>query len=301
MAKDITTLIPDIEKLVTSGTDVPAPTSMSNDIALAYSRQLRKRSGSRKPDTLFFSELGSPCDRKLWYGYHKQELAEPIPPSAKVKFMYGDMLESLVLQLCRDAGHSVTDEQREVEYNVPGTKYRVRGRIDAVVDGLLVDVKSVTKHSEKKFYGGLRDDPFGYYAQLNGYASVMEHTEAGFLTIQKELGHIKMFPIKQSDTSFATSVARAVGVVELSDTAMMTVPRLEPVDANSAGTNKKLCTTCSYCPYKYVCWEGELRAFSYSGKVELLTQVASVPRVPELNINELRKNGGGTEDEDIVS
>ena len=87
--------------------------------------------------------------------HHRPDLAETISPSTRVKFLYGDILESLVLQLARDAGHEVSDEQKSVEWKHDSSGYSVRGRIDAVIDGVVVDVKSVTKMSERKFHDGL--------------------------------------------------------------------------------------------------------------------------------------------------
>ena len=59
--------------------------------------------------------------------------------------MYGDIIETLVLWLARQAGHEVKWEQKEV--SIDG----VTGHIDAVIDGVLADLKSCSPFSYKKF------------------------------------------------------------------------------------------------------------------------------------------------------
>jgi hypothetical protein len=248
-----------------------------------YVRQLKKRDKVRDAKTLYFSELGDTCPRRMWFKYHKPNIGEALRSETKIKFIYGDMLEALVLQLARDSGHSVEREQEVVEYVDDATGWRVRGRIDAVIDGHVVDVKSVTKQSERKFHDGLVDDPFGYYGQLNGYANVLKSKEMGFLTIQKELGHINYFPFGSDDKVFNHTVNRAIKSVDR-DTPIDDV--LSPVAQSATSKNKKLCTTCSYCPFKRECFPA-LRAFAYSNKVEFLTEVVDVPRVPEIDLNKV--------------
>jgi hypothetical protein len=162
----------------------------------------------------------------------------------------------------------------------------VSGRIDAVINSVLVDVKSTTKLGQAKFDNGLQDDPFGYKAQLSGYATALGLKEAGFLTIQKELGHIKYYPIRVDSKTFEKDAQKAVKAVQ---TPLEELPRLEPVAQSTTSPNMKLNTTCSYCAYKQDCWkeanEGAgLRMFSYSGKVEFLVAVNKQPKVEEILI-----------------
>ena len=87
-------------------------------------------------DAIRFSSLGK-GDRQLWYdsqGFEKEELTA----KTYFKFLYGDVIEQLVLFLCKEAGHEVTHEQEEIE--VDG----VLGHIDAIIDGVVVDVKSAS-------------------------------------------------------------------------------------------------------------------------------------------------------------
>lgn len=261
---------------------VSAPLDIPSEIDIAYHKQVGKREEKVREDkTLYFSEIGDVCTRRMWYKYHTPSGGDDITPVTRIKFLYGDMLESLVLQLASDAGHKVERKQEGVEYVHSSSGWRVRGRIDAVIDGVVVDVKSVTKMSERKFHEGLTDDPFGYYGQLNGYASVLKNPDAGFLTIQKELGHIHYFPQTVDPSVFAYGMARAVAAIEAGepkDAPLLSVP------ASATSKNEKLCTTCSYCPFKRNCFP-HVRAFAYSNKVEFLTKVVDLPRVPEIDLD----------------
>lgn len=231
----------------------------------------------RPAKTIYFSELGDPCPRKLNYRVNSPELAESIDGNTRLKFFYGDVLESLVLSLAEASGHTVSDKQRRVELELDNS-WKVKGRIDAVIDGTLVDVKSTTKFGEEKFKNGLQDDPFGYKMQLGGYAVALELPSCGFLTIQKELGHVGYYPIEVSKQAVLDGAHAAVSYVERP---LQELPRLDPVPQSKTSKNKKLCTTCSYCSYKKHCWP-EMRTFLYSDGPVFLTEVVDVPRVSEL-------------------
>jgi hypothetical protein len=212
------------------------------------------------------------------------EAASAIDGNLRIKFFYGDMLEELVLGLAKASGHSVEGQQQRVEYDV-GDGWKIRGRIDAIIDGVPVDVKSVTKFSEEKFKNGLKDDPFGYYMQLCGYATTLNSSDAGFLTIQKELGHINYYPIEVNTGLFKLQAAHAVEVV--TEKTPDGLKRMASVPQSATSKNMKLCTSCSYCAYKEECWKeanggAGLRTFLYSSGPIYLTEVADVPRVTEV-------------------
>lgn len=288
--KNIHTLVEDIHHLVLNGRGGDADVDgYLVDLGMAYKTLIVPENKVRKPDTLYFSEIGTPCKRKLWYKVHYDGVKEQLAPHTRIKFGYGHILEALVLQLARDAGHTVEDEQRRVEWVHP-SGWRVSGRIDAVVDGVLVDVKSVSKFGKKKFEDGLVDDPFGYKAQLNGYATVLKNESSGFLTIEKELGHIDYFHVGSYDEhAWQHTVDEAVNAVSSATVVDRTV---SDVPQSKTSKNMKLDVQCSYCEFKGECWKdannGEgLRGFIYSNKVEWLTQVVDTPRVPEIDYGEI--------------
>ena len=273
--KSITTLVDDMYGLVSGAT---APATTNNGVTISYDKWFTERATEREKKVLYFSEVGDPCPRRLWYRYNQPEVATKPDGRALLKFFYGDMLEELVLNVAEDAGHSVTSKQERVIYDI-GDGWVVRGRIDAVIDGVVVDVKSVTKYSEEKFKNDLQDDPFGYYQQLNGYAAALNNDTAGFVTIQKELGHVNYYPIEVNKGLFRMQAEHAVETVSLETPD--TINRLPAVAQSKTSKNKKLCTSCSYCNYKKQCWP-EMRTFMYSSGPEFLVEVVDTPRVLEI-------------------
>lgn len=272
--KTIDTLVADIYSVVSGS--LHNATSNTN-VSVSYDKWFTPRGSERDEKVLYFSEVGTPCPRQLWYKYNAPEIATKPDGNLLLKFFYGDILEELVLNVSESAGHKVEAKQERVLYEVGGGWY-VRGRIDAVIDGVVVDVKSVTKYSEEKFKGGLVDDPFGYYQQLNGYAAALNNDTAGFVTIQKELGHINYYPIQVDKGFFAQQASFAVETVTSN---IAEIPRLEAVPQSKTSKNKKLCTACSYCSFKSECWP-EMRTFLYSHGPEFLVDVVDVPRVMEV-------------------
>lgn len=270
--KSINTLVEDIYNLAKAEGVKPATTHFG----VSYTKWWDDP-WQRKPNTLSFSEVGKPCLRQLWYDVNVPHTKEPIDAGLRIKFLYGDMLEDLVLSLAESAGHTVEKQQEKVKYDV-GNGWFISGRIDAVIDGVVVDVKSTTKYGVKKFENNLVDDPFGYKHQLTGYAAGLGIDSAGFITIQKELGHIAYFPQEVDKGHFhAQAVAATEAVMEEENT----LPRLPDVPMSSSSKNKKLCTTCSYCGYKKECWP-HVRTFLYSNGPVFLTEVVDEPRVKEV-------------------
>ena len=293
--KTIDTLADDIKAMFTDANAGTATTlteqamaKFGAGVALAVNRSLEaRRVEGRKPRTLYMSEIGQPCKRKLWYGYHQKALAEPMQGHTLFKFLYGDIIEETALLLAEAAGHTVELRQQPIEILLPND-WKVRGRIDAVVDGVLVDVKGVSPFGYKKFEEGLTDDndSFGYRGQLAGYNYSGSWERQGFLAIDKQNGKVGFF-------EQATIPAEEVMDNALEARSAVDRPAAPPraFDAKPEGTsgNMKLGVECSYCPYKQVCWRDSnggkgLRAFAYSYGPVFLTEVKREPKVTELTL-----------------
>jgi hypothetical protein len=262
--------------------------SISDDSAVAFGQRLahhiRNRiNDERRTPVLRLSNLGSPCNRKLWYSINTPGDGEKLPAEARIKFLFGDILEELLLFLAQEAGHLVTGQQDEV--NVNG----VVGHRDAVIDGRLVDCKSASSYSFKKFQAnGLReDDPFGYLVQLGAYLHgsagdgvVQEHDLASFLVIDKQLGKITLDTYAKSDIDYDKMVDDKRAMLAQPEPP----PREYKAEPDGKSGNMALGVACSYCPFKAKCWP-DMRTFIYSSGPKFLTKVVNVPRVPEVDSN----------------
>ncbi len=271
---------------------VPKLDQFGVDVSKAIVRQMGNRVKVRDPRTLYASEIGKPCHRQIWYSYHKPELAEKMAPHTYLKFLYGDVLEELLLFLAEASGHTVEHKQHScvAEYTSPdtGKVWHIRGRLDAVIDGCIVDVKSASSYSFRKFStsGALRDDdPFGYIPQINFYddgtvGSKTVAPESGlyFFVINKETGKLLVVEV---ETYINTHTAVIPPLVEALEGDIEVLKRM-PTKVEKNG-NEGLCVNCQYCPYKKTCWGKKLRVFMYAGgKPKFLVKVVSTPRVAEV-------------------
>lgn len=248
---------------------------------LLRSRLTRRQSKSGE-GVLRFSSLGKQ-DRQLWYAANKPETAEKMHGKQNFKFLYGDVLEVLLLFLAKESGHEVTHLQHEVE--VDG----VHGHTDAVIDGVPTDCKSASPFAYKKFEDGsyVFDDPFGYVKQLSGYAHALNKTErAGFLVADKVNGDICFAPL---DAAYIKANPPSPRITELRSVVNSSEPPprcYAPVPEGKSG-NMKLDVGCSYCPFKNECWKDAnggqgLRKFFYSRGPVWLTKVVKEPKVDEI-------------------
>jgi len=300
----IDTLIDDIYSLLDEGTPLTEEACESlNSYGWAQSEILEQRLSPRgnEDQRLRLSSIGKPCVRQLWYGLHASHHREPLMPHTRLKFLYGDLIETMLLELVRRSGHLVEGEQGSILVNDVG------GHRDCVIDGMLVDVKSASPYSFKKFQGGLQreDDAFGYLTQLGSYLLgskddplVTYKNEAAFLVIDKVSGHIYLdrhtFTEEDFDNIKRNIEERKGALSKPPNTSVGTPdpvpPRaFEPVDQNKPNLktgwvngNKKLAVNCSYCDFKDHCWP-ELRTFLYSSGPVFLTHVEKEPNnVPEV-------------------
>src|SRR5688572_9898494 len=240
----------------------------------------QKEEGTRSP--LRMSNLGSPCDRKLWYSVNRPDIKEDLQPRARLTFLYGEIIENLVLALAKEAGHRVEGVQDELE--IEG----VLGHRDAVIDGVTVDIKSANSRMYQKFskpVEELKKDIWftSYIDQLQLYMEaarddplVTVKKAGAFVAFDKEMGHITTLFIKKED-GYRDRVKRKISTVSSS-----TPPERGFMDEpDGASGNRKLCTYCSYCAYKKECWSG-LRTFVSSAGPKFLTKVQREPNLLEV-------------------
>ena len=235
----------------------------------------------RSTPSLRMSNLGTRCLRKLWYEINTPEKGEELTGDTRMKFLYGDILEELLLFLAKEAGHEVTGEQDTLSIN------GVDGHRDAVIDGVLVDVKSASSYSYKKFAEGTlaQDDAFGYIDQINAYLAasrddplVRDKGRAAFLAVDKTLGKLTVMSTPANGVNYEKKITEIRHVLSQPEPPKKYYTD-EPMGESG---NRKLGVSCSYCPFKKECWPG-LQVFKYSDKHVYLTKVAKAPRVEKVD------------------
>lgn len=279
MSKTIDTLVTDIYSLFDGefSFDEGAVTEFGHTLAKLIASRVEER---KNGGSLRMSNLGTPCKRKLWFEVNHPDLAEKLTGQTRFKFLYGDLVEALVLFLAKAAGHEVVGEQDEME--IEG----VKGHRDAVIDGVLVDVKSASPAGFKKFAAHTLpdDDSFGYMDQLFAYLwasqddpALQEKGKAAFLAVDKTLGHMAVDMYPQNSIDYK---ARVTEIKELvNNKTSMPERGFSDVPEGKSG-NRKLGISCSYCPFKGNCWP-VLEKFIYAKGPVWLTHVARPPRVEQ--------------------
>jgi hypothetical protein len=232
--------------------------------------------------SLRLSQMGEKCPSALWHSIHSAAHAEPFPPWVRIKFDYGHILESYVIELCKAAGHEVTGEQDELILD------GVKGHRDCVVDGCTVDVKSLNSRSFQALKAGMApQDIFlrDYLDQLDGYVvaaiddPLVRVKDRGYiLAIDKTLGHLHLEEHICRPTNIRQRIIeykRCVGLDKPPACKCNTV-------ADGKSGNIKLDVKASYNSHKWDCFPN-LRCFLYASGPVYLTKVNRVPDVPEIN------------------
>ena len=285
--KKITSLIKDIYNLFKEDKGCKLSDSKRDKIIDTCVENIRKQlttsiMGKDKDEArLRMSNVGYP-DRQLWYQFQNVE-GERLRDNDPIKFLYGHIIEELVFCFAELAGHKVTDRQKET--NLGG----IKGHIDGRIDNILVDVKSASPMSFRKFEDKVlySDDPFGYIDQLSSYATAEKADEAGFLVMNKLSGELCFMELNELEiTNTEERIKYLKGMIK-SDTPP---DRCYSDIPEGKSGNYKLNVNCSYCAFKKDCWSDVnggvgLRAFDYKRGRVYLTRVSKVPDVPEVRIN----------------
>ena len=222
------------------------------------------------------SNVGKP-DRQLWYEVNDPGGGEPLPASAHIKFMYGDLQEQLLILLAKLAGHDVQYEQDTIE--VDG----IKGHLDCIIDGYVVDVKSASRFAFPKFSKGTLlepgNDSFGYIGQLAGYVHAKTPGQKGyFFAVNKDLGHLALLEVpaeRLAEYDIPERIDYAKKMVQ------GPIPeRCYPDKEDGKSGNRILDVGCSYCSRKFQCWP-DLRTYYYSTGPKYFTVVQKPPKVKE--------------------
>lgn len=284
--KQIETLVQDIYDLLGDQNPLEGLKRDNNVLARMFAGRMESLVANRvlfpepRVPRLSPSNIGKPCERQVWLGVNKPEVAEQLKPEVRLKFLYGDMIEELLLFLAEAAGHTVEGRQDRVE--IEG----IYGNRDAIIDGVLCDVKSASTYSFNKFRdGGLVDnDPFGYVGQIQTYLEasiedplITDKTRCAFFVMDKTLGHICLDIHPKVEFDVREITRRKVAMVASKE---MPKRQFDPIPEGKSG-NMKLPMVCSYCDVKHGCHEN-IRTFIYSSGPVYLTEISKEPNVLEI-------------------
>ena len=281
--KNLSTLVEDIYQTVTdiTGGNKEVPDELLNELGQKIARTIKTWSTPQHHNKfkLRMSNIGRPA-RQLYYSQKDtQEIKHHA--STQIKFLYGHIMEDLLIFLTKLSEHAVTDEQKEVL--VDG----VLGHMDCKIDGEVIDIKTASGFGFKKFKNKTlaEDDPFGYVSQLAGYERAEGTDNGGFLALNKESGELTLYQPEDLDkpnvNTLISNIESALKGEAPPDKCY------KPIKSGSKG-NMKLPMGCVYCSHKFVCNadtnDGKgLRVFKYAKGLEYMTKVVSLPKVEEIH------------------
>jgi hypothetical protein len=235
---------------------------------------------------LRMSNIGTK-DRKLYYDSRTgPEEQRGFKPKDYVKFLYGHMLEHLIIFLAREAGHEVTNEQEEVELD------GVQGHKDCHIDGCLVDIKSASPYSFNKFADGsfaaddFRNDSFGYRYQLSGYfeADRPDEDEVAWVVVNKEDGGICVTSFEHFELPSASKrIQRAKQITDKNNTKLPERCWEPTIDKQGNKLVPKLCTYCPHLRNSNRCWGNDVKVHQYANGPKFFLEVNSNIRVPDIS------------------
>lgn len=306
----IDTLIADINMVLENHTSVDEDKEVFKAFAVGAVTSLRRRMSAQEarprrwhtPEipVLYGSEVGEECGRKMVYKFNEDKAdPEPMQPHTYLKFMYGDLLEHVMVALILHTGHTVRHLQAKLEADC-GTA-RVAGRPDITVDGICLDIKTMSPFAFKRLVQG-DTGSFGYAEQVSWYYHALRKEgrldagPVGILAIDKVSGKIHLQLFAPIDLAvLANNVSLLAHDIRAYKTSNMLPMQLPSVPYGKSG-NMMLDLKCRYCPFKWECWKmsnetNGLKAYAYSSGPVWFTKIKRAPRkgVPQLTRKEAQK------------
>ena len=182
----------------------------------------------------------------------------------KLRNLFGDMIEAVVVMLLRTVKAKIEGVQGEVQLN---TQYfDIKGTYDIIIDDKVYDIKSASPFAfEKKFGengGGFHkiaeDDVFGYLSQGYLYSEATGKSFGGWIVVNKATGEILVTEPPEDDAEYRSQALAKVNEnikALMEDAPFEKCYELEEeVFYRKKTGNKVLSSICSYCPYKHKCW-----------------------------------------------
>ena len=283
--KNISSLVKDIYELFTTDNGVKVSKKKAKELCDIAGKNIAEQiynslyEEKKSKQTLRLSQIGKPL-RQIWYSYKGIE-GEDFDGPTRIKFLYGHISEELLIVLSKLSGHNVTETQKELVVN------GITGHQDARVDGVLVDFKSASNYAFNKLNVNelSKNDPFGYIHQLTAYAQDKKDKAAAWVVINKQTGEVAVSHLHEMEMPDVSEKIKKIKNVVAKDK-----PPVRCYDDVLDGTsgNRKLCTSCVYCAYKFHCWSDSnggkgLRQFNYANGPKYLTHVSKTPNIEEVN------------------
>ena len=243
--------------------------SVASDVSAGLNKQFN--GGPRDAFRLRMSNIGRPkC--QLWFEKNRPEEKAPMPEHFMLNMMLGDIVEAVFKGVLRTAGVEFQDNEY-VSLDLGGGRRPNKGEYDLVMAGRVDDVKSASDYSYKNKFIDLEtlqaDDPFGYVAQLVGYATAAGKKVGGWWVVNKNNGHHKYISAKNVDVdAVLDKIRETYDYLENDEPFERMFTDVPETYYKKETGNRVICKQCSFCSFKKSCWPNyqNLESKTYQGK-----------------------------------
>ena len=244
--------------------------NVASDVSAGLNKQFN--GGPRDAFRLRMSNIGrAKC--QLWFEKNMPYVKEDFPDQFMMNMMLGDIVEAVFKGILRTAGVEFQDNEY-VSLDLGGGRRPIKGEYDLVMAGRVDDVKSASDYSYTKKFVDLEtlqaSDPFGYVAQLVGYATAAGKKVGGWWVVNKANGHHKYVSAKHVDVEEVLDKMRETyDYLENDEPLERQYTDIPETYRKKESGNRTLCRECSFCSFKKTCWPDyqELPSRVYQGKL----------------------------------
>lgn len=250
--------------------EVTVSPSAIKDFAKECEESVERQLNKERKFSIRMSGLGRPLCQQL---LDRQGIKEDMDYNALFRFMFGDLVESIVVLIMEQAEVEIVAKQKPVKLTIAG--HEITGTLDLILrDEMGVekvwDVKSASEWAFRfKYtgYGGYdkikEDDPFGYVMQGHLYGEATGLPFGGWIVVNKSSGQIVMVeaPDWQDEDrrEYMKDAERRVKRLLDPDPNFVKPYKTEfetyKVKGEEIRTgNKTLHKICSMCGYRSHCW-----------------------------------------------
>ena len=228
--------------------------NVASDVSAGLNKQFN--GGPRDAFRLRMSNIGrAKC--QLWFEKNMPAFKEPMPEQFMMNMMLGDIVEAVFKGILRTAGVEFQDNEY-VSLDLGGGRRPIKGEYDLVMAGRVDDVKSASDYSYTKKFVDLEtlqaSDPFGYVAQLAGYAKASNKKAGGWWVVNKANGQFKYVEAEGLDVDQTLlEVDEKLKRLNQNEFARDFEPVEETFRSKPTG-NKVLSVSCKFCNFKADCW-----------------------------------------------
>jgi|TARA_R110000751_G_scaffold9849_6_gene36300 hypothetical protein len=227
--------------------------------------------GPRGKFKLRMSNIGRPkC--QLWFEKNRPEEKEPFPDQFMMNMMLGDIVEAVFKGILRTA-KVVFQDNNFVSLDLGGGRRPIKGEYDLIMDGRVDDVKSASDYSYNHKFVDFEtlqaSDPFGYVAQLVGYAVAAGKKVGGWWVVNKANGQHKYVSAKHADVeAILDNIRETYDYLENDEPLERQYEDVPETYRKKTTGNRVLCRECNFCSFKKACWPEylELPSRTYQGR-----------------------------------